>query len=879
MRTFIYFQGVAFAFFATFLLTVGANTLFAQKNITLNLDIELTPLKYKGTPVAKKIDPMLLYARDRYERGEQLDTDQLFHVKGNEILIKAIAETPETAAKVIEQFKSIGLKYTGHYERVINGFLPFNQIEKASKFEHLMNLTYSPRPVLKVGRVLSEGDAAMNTDIIKKGLGFDGTGVKIGILSDSYNSLGNAEEGVLSGDLPGEGNPNGYTTPVEVLLDFDFDGSDEGRGMAELIHDVAPGAALSFYSASYGEGAFAQGIIALRQFANCDIIVDDVVYTSEPFFQDGVIARAVNAVVNNGAVFFSSAGNYANHSYEAVFNSAGFEFNLGNFPLEPHVFPNGDIFQPITLFPGESLSIAFQWDEPFASLSGFPGSRTDYNLVVFNEDLSEIVAISSSENLFKDPVEVLFLENKDTVARNYNLLIGSYTPTLTTPNNLFKMVIMIGNPLMFGDLASEFNKATTYGHSNAKEAIAVGAAPYYFTPAFGFANPIPENFTSLGGVPILFDEKGNRLETPIVRDKPEITAPDGTNTTFFGNVDLEDDGFPNFFGTSAAAPHAAAAAALIIQAYQENGRSTSPDVIKNVLQSTAIDIVPTTIDRVPAAISGLGIPLNLLQQINQLNDLAVGFDYLTGVGLIDIERALSDFADQIVYVDLSLTANTVGKVKRFAPNTLSFELTNSGDRAATGILVSIELPKSTPLVGGARPVASNGKYDIYTSIWSIPSLGVGESATLNLQIFPLILDFEVFAQVLAFNELDIDSRPANGSCCIAIEDDEVVFRSSSVEATALGINPDFDFIPTDATLMIESIYPNPTTNQTTVVFYSQLDKVNYTIQDVHGRTLLTNQWSTEQGLNRKSIDLSGFAEGVYFLQIDKATPQRIIKLK
>lgn len=54
MRTFIYFQGVAFAFFATFLLTVGANTLFAQKNITLNLDIELTPLKYKGTPVAKK---------------------------------------------------------------------------------------------------------------------------------------------------------------------------------------------------------------------------------------------------------------------------------------------------------------------------------------------------------------------------------------------------------------------------------------------------------------------------------------------------------------------------------------------------------------------------------------------------------------------------------------------------------------------------------------------------------------------------------------------------------------------------------------------------------------------------------------------------------
>src|SRR5262249_18868533 len=107
----------------------------------------------------------------------------------------------------------------------------------------------------------------------------------------------------------------------------------------------------------------------------------------------------------------------------------------------------------------------------------------------------------------------------------------------------------------------EFDTAsgTVFGHQNASGVMAVGAAFFGNTPEFGVTPPTKESFSSAGPVRIIFDTAGNRLATPIVRQKPEIVAPDGGNTTFFSvDIPQDTDTFPNFFGTSAAAPHAAA---------------------------------------------------------------------------------------------------------------------------------------------------------------------------------------------------------------------------------------------------------------------------------------------------------------------------------
>jgi hypothetical protein len=111
---------------------------------------------------------------------------------------------------------------------------------------------------------------------------------------------------------------------VVVLKDFgtfpNTAATDEGRGMAQLIHDMVPKARLGFATANDGEVQFAQYIRSLAgvqssPFAQpgfaAQIIVDDVQYFDEGMFADTLVAQAVDDVTALGVSYFSSAGNTA----------------------------------------------------------------------------------------------------------------------------------------------------------------------------------------------------------------------------------------------------------------------------------------------------------------------------------------------------------------------------------------------------------------------------------------------------------------------------------------------------------------------------------------------------------------------------------------
>ena len=144
----------------------------------------------------------------------------------------------------------------------------------------------------------------------ESGLNVNGTGIKVGVLSDSFNDLGGAAADEADGALPS-------ASKVQVLEDLASGGTDEGRAMMQVIHDIAPGASLAFYTADKSEQDFANGILALAA-AGCKVICDDVSYFDEPFFQNGVIAQAIQTVEAEGVTYVTAAGNNASNGYQAA---------------------------------------------------------------------------------------------------------------------------------------------------------------------------------------------------------------------------------------------------------------------------------------------------------------------------------------------------------------------------------------------------------------------------------------------------------------------------------------------------------------------------------------------------------------------------------
>lgn len=515
---------------------------------------------------------------------------------------------------------------------VVSAYVPLSRMTELAALNGVSHAAMIHRPRTNVGATTAQSAAVLNSDDVNAG-GITGAGVTVGILSDTYNvaqsSSRKAAQDVSTGDLPNLTNPNANSPGVKFLIEapgiiYRLIGTDEGRGMAQIVHDIAPGADLCFATANDTPTIFANNIRSLRTnpACNADVIVDDIIYLAEPMFSDGPIAKAVDDVAFSTTLagkrvsYFSSAGNRGNgytDRFRRVSPAQAANIDVTDTSIDLSTVPatidtSGgfqdfdagsavDISQAVTCS-GDDCTIVFQWNDPF----DVPGGITsDYNLLVFNAAGQFQSALSLTTDNFGS-VQPLEISGTDLVANQSYTFVIARTGAGTGTANVMKYVFF-GGSLIAQYNTGTGNNASTYGHNSANGANGVAAYVYddlpVSTPPFDAFTPSIEGFSSPGPALIYFDAAGNRLTRPQNRQRPNIAAPDGVNTTFFppgalSGTDYEGDGFPNFFGTSAAAPAAAAVAALMIQKAGGPGTIT-PESVRTKLQQSAParDIDPT----------------------------------------------------------------------------------------------------------------------------------------------------------------------------------------------------------------------------------------------------------------------------------------------
>lgn len=556
-------------------------------------------------------------------------------------LVSIDAITHGDPQQLKQKLEQLGLQKASVYSNDVGGWLPVDKIDAASALGELHAIRAGMSRT-RTGAVTSQGDFAQHSSALRTTYStLTGSGIIVGAISDSYNCYpvyaqnnvpasgptgyasngftATATEDLSSGDLAAvdvreEASCMNYGAPVQLPF------GDEGRAMLQIVHDVAPSASLWFYTAENSEADFANGITTMAQ-GHANVIVDDVGYFDEPFFQDGVVAQAIDAAAAKGVAYFSAAGNDGSNAYDNTAPSFATLSNTGattgeyllNFDNSGATTTTSLSVDIPALRQGYLVAVVLQWDQPYVTgAPGSPGASSHLDLCVTSSSGTDtIIGYSGNKTnctgpnaTGKDPVQILIISNpanaaSATAPETVNITVGLADGT-QAPGRI-KLAVEGGglNVVMHGNYAKN---ATIQGHPGAAGAAAVGAAAFYNTPACGVTTAVLENYSSQGGAPILFDASGTRLTTPITRQKPNFVAPDGGNDTFLGFKDTGDQSavaqcadnsnYPNFFGTSAAAPHAAAIAALMLQA----DSTLTPAQIYGALQSTALPMANTSPD-------------------------------------------------------------------------------------------------------------------------------------------------------------------------------------------------------------------------------------------------------------------------------------------
>ncbi|MEN6519037.1 MAG: S8 family serine peptidase [Methanospirillum sp.] len=400
---------------------------------------------------------------------------------------------------------------------------------------------------------MTTGDAIMGTDALRA-YGITGTGIKVGVISNGLNG-GTAAQTSL--DL-------GW---VYTIRDEGDPGGGEGTAMLEIIHDIAPGAQLYFHDSGRSDdgnnsAGFIRAIDALVA-AGCTVIVDDVGFSDQPYFEKGEIDKHLeHLLATQRLIYVTSAGNSGDKHWQGPvkLDSEGLQDFSGTGSTLPYLYAN--------VPRGGTLKVFLQWDEPFGS------ATDDFKIVLGDLTTNEILwnalgndPLQTSVRLthLSDPSEGFVWTNQDANSLYHDVMILVGPKGGTSVARTLELYAYGENGAglyPINVVASD----SIFGHHAVPDVITVAAVN-------ASCPDMIETFSSNGPVTHLFPNR-------TVIQKPDISAPDNVAVTGSGRFHTP------FSGTSAAAPHIAALCALVWSARQD----LSPADIRSALYASAVDL-------------------------------------------------------------------------------------------------------------------------------------------------------------------------------------------------------------------------------------------------------------------------------------------------
>jgi hypothetical protein len=387
-------------------------------------------------------------------------------------------------------------------------------------------------PEVYAGRAMTAGDSIHRANVARDLVGATGVGVMVGVISDDVAYMSSAQQ---TGDLPEKILVRKRPEPLYPLR-------DEGSAMMEIIHDIAPGAKLAFASGTDSHGAMMEAMRGLV-IAGCNVIVDDLGWLDEPFFQDGELANVVDEVVAGGVTYISAAGNLGKGCYRGTFTPS-------TTAERYHAWDGvNDTGMEVTTPANGKLVVRLQWNDPWG------GSSNDYDLFLYNSS-GEVIARSRNPQKGYDNPREFFSYTNGSEEATYTLVVYLFSGS---PDRELALIVRGGTNPEYQTLAGG-----VVGHAAARGAIAVGAV--------NAGGSDVADYSSRGPAMIYYPLPETRL-------KPELVAVDAVSVSGMGLIQSP------FTGTSASAPHVAGIAALLVDVY-----SFSPAEMRQALTTSARDI-------------------------------------------------------------------------------------------------------------------------------------------------------------------------------------------------------------------------------------------------------------------------------------------------